>query len=66
MSGTVLELSERLKSDVNAGVIDPAVPRNMTLEIPSGPEAVLILCVDRSLKTSSWAQVTLESVGLGG
>ena len=35
-SGTVLELSERLKSVVNAGVIDVAVPRSMMLEIPSG------------------------------
>ena len=65
-SGTVLELSERLKRFVSAGAIDAAVPRSMVPEIPSGPDAVLVLCVERSLKTSSWVQVTLESVELDG
>ena len=62
--GTLLKLSETLKSVVNAGVIDVAVPRSMMLEIPSGPNAVL--CIDRTLKTSSWVQAKLERVGLGG
>ena len=62
-SGTVLELSERLKRFVSAGAIDAAVQRSM---VPCGPDAVLVLCVERSLKTSSWVQVTLESVELDG
>ena len=65
-SGTVMELSERLKRFISAGAIDAAVPRSIVPEIPSGPDAVLILCVERSLRTSSWEQVTLESVELGG
>ena len=64
-SGTVLFLSDRLKRAVKAGAIEVAVPRSITLEIPSGPEAVLILWVDSSLRTSSWLQVTIDSTGLG-
>ena len=39
-------------------VIEQAVPWSITLEIPSGPEAVLVLCV------SLW-QVTLNKTGRG-
>ena len=38
----------------------------MMLEIPSGPDAVLILWVDSSLRTSSWLLETFDSVGVGG
>ena len=62
-SGAVHSFRERLKRAVRAGVIELAVPRSITLDIPSGPEAVLTLWVESSLKTSSWEQVTL---GLGG
>ena len=65
-SGTVLFLSERLNKAVKAGAIEVAVPRSMMLEIPSGPEAVLILWVDSNFRTSSWLQVTVDSIGLGG
>ena len=64
-SGTVPSSRERLNRVVRAGEIASAVPRSITLEIPSGPLAVLTLCDERSLRTSSWEQVTLDSTGFG-
>ena len=65
-SGTVLWLRERLNKVDKAGVIEQAVPRSITLEIPLGPEAVLVLCVESSLRTSLWEQVTLDRIGPEG
>ena len=62
-SGTVFWLRERLSKVDKAGVIEQAVPQSITLEIPSGPEAVLVLCVESSLRTSLWVQVTLDWAG---
>ena len=42
-------LREKLNKAVKAGVIEQAVLRSITLEIPSGPDAVLTLCVESSL-----------------
>jgi hypothetical protein len=65
-SGTVPFLSEWLYRAVRAGEIEVAAPRSMMLEILSGPEAVLVLWVDNSLRTSLWLQVAFDSTGLGG
>ena len=43
-SGMVQSLRESLNRVVKAGVIEQAVPWSITLEIPSGPEAVLTVC----------------------
>ena len=56
---------ERLNKVVRAGEIASADPWSITLEIPSGPLAVLTLCVERSLWTSLWEQVMLDSTGFG-
>lgn len=55
--------SKSYKGVVKAGAIEAAVPRSTILEIPSGSEAVLILWMDKSLRTLSWLQVTLDSIG---
>ena len=64
--GMVQSLRERLNRVVKAGVIKQVVPRSIMLEIPSGPEAVLTSCVESSLNTLLWEQVTLDRVGLDG
>ena len=58
--GTLLVSSERLNNEVRAGEIESAVFLTIILEMPSGPEAVFVLYVDKSLDTSSTEQVILE------
>ena len=51
----MLDSSERLNNEVRAAGF-----LSIILEMPSGPEAVFVLYVDRSLDTSSTEQVILE------
>lgn len=48
---------------VIVGVMLSAVARSIWLDMPSWPDVVLILWVDKSLRTSSCEQVTLGKQG---
>ena len=57
------DFRERLNSMVKADEMDSAVPLSIWLEIPSGPEAVLILCLENRCRISSGEYSILDSCG---